>query len=96
MAYSKSFPTTEDKYPKWEEVFLTEHEELGVEKEQREANLTLLKECVDDARAIMQAESMKDFQTSMVDIALALFEKRASHVVYWKESKAKEKFDSRR
>ncbi len=29
-------------------------------------------------------------------IAIALFEKRASHVVFWKESKAKEKFDEKK
>ena len=29
------------------------------------------------------------------NLAIALFEKRASHQVFWKESKAKEKFDKK-
>jgi len=36
---------------------------------------------------------LTDYQTDIVNIAISLFEKRASHSVYWKESKAKEKFD---
>ena len=53
----------------------------------------LMKECIDDAKALMQEKGLKDYQTDLINIAVALFEKRASHVIYWKESKAKEKFD---
>jgi len=38
-------------------------------------------------------KSLKDYQTDLIHIAISLFEKRASHSIYWKESKAKEKFD---
>ena len=36
---------------------------------------------------------MKEYQTDIINMAISLFEKRASHSVYWKESKAKDKFD---
>ena len=33
---------------------------------------------------------MKDFQTNVVQIAIALFNQRSSHLVYWKEERAKQ------
>ena len=44
-------------------------------------------------KKIMQEKSLKSYQTDLIHIAISLFEKRASHSIYWKESKAKEKFD---
>ena len=38
-------------------------------------------------------KGLKDFDTNLVRIAIALFEKRASHTVFWKEERAKDKFD---
>jgi len=98
MAFSKSFPKTVpgSSYPQWEEVFLTEEEEKEEEKKCREENIILMKECIDDAKKIILEKSMKDYQTDIINIAISLFEKRASHSVYWKESKAKEKFDEGR
>jgi len=95
MTFSKSFPKTVKGtvYPQWEEVFLTEEEEKEVEKQAKEENITLMKECLDDAKKIFEEKELKDFQTDLVRVAIALFEKRSSHVVYWKESKCKEKFD---
>jgi hypothetical protein len=95
MAFSKSFAKTTDKsvYPKWVETFLTEKEELEEEKKCREKNILLMKECLEDAKKIFADSKLKDYQTNVISIAIALFEKRASHVIYWKESKAKEKFD---
>jgi len=95
MTFSKTFPKTTDKsvYPKWIEVFLTESEEEEQETLCRRENIRLMKECIEDAKSIVKEKNLKDFQTNMISIAIALFEKRASHVVYWKESKAKEKFD---
>ncbi len=95
MPFSKSFPRTlkGTTYPIWEEVMLSEDEERDEERKCRKENIWLMKECLEDAKAIMKEKDMKDFQTDTVHIALALFEKRASHVVYWKENKAKEKFD---
>ena len=95
MAFSKSFPKTVkgSSYPQWEEVFLTEEEEKGEERKCRGENLKLMKECIDDAKKIIQEKNMKEYQTDIINMAISLFEKRASHSVYWKESKAKEKFD---
>ena len=95
MTFSKSFAKTSEKsvYPKWIEVFLTQEEEQGEEKNCREENIKLMKECVDDARKIFSDKKLKDYQTDVIRLSVALFEKRASHVIYWKESKAKEKFD---
>lgn len=98
MAFSKSFPKTVKgiSYPQWEEVFLTEEEEGEEERKCREENIKLMKGCIDDAKKIIQEKSMKEYQTDIINMAISLFEKRASHSVYWKESKAKEKFDKNR
>ena len=95
MAFSKTFPKSSDKsvYPKWIEVFLTEAEEKEQEASARTENIRIMKECIEDAKEIVKEKNLKDFQTNMISIAIALFEKRASHDVFWKESKAKEKFD---
>lgn len=95
MAFSKAFAKTTDKsvYPKWVEVFLSEQEEREEEKKCREENIRLMKECLDDAKKMLSESKLKDYQTNAVSIAIALFEKRASHAIYWKESRAKEKFD---
>lgn len=95
MPFSKSFPKTVEgsSYPQWKEVFLTEGEEREEEKKCREKNIKIIKECIDDAKGIIKEKNLKDYQTDVVNIAISLFEKRASHSVYWKESRAKEKFD---
>jgi hypothetical protein len=95
MSFSKSFAKTTDKsvYPKWVEVYLSKEEEKEQEDICREENIELMKECVDDAKKIISDKSLKDYQTDVVNMAISLFEKRASHEVFYKESKAKEKFD---
>lgn len=95
MPFSKSFPRTTEgsNYPKWEEVSISDEEERLEEQKAREENLNLMKECIEDAKNIAQEKQLKPFQTDLVNIAIALFEKRASHSVYWKERKAKDKFD---
>jgi hypothetical protein len=97
MVFSKSFPKRTDKsvYPKWDEVFLSEEEERSVESECRDENIRLMKECINDAKKILDDERLKDYQTDLVNMAISLFEKRASHAVYWKENRAKEKFEDR-
>ncbi|MBT3303860.1 hypothetical protein HN592_00560 [Candidatus Woesearchaeota archaeon] len=94
MAFSKSFAKKVEgsTYPKWVEVYLTYEEEITVEEEARKANIKLMKECIKDAKLILGDVGMKDDET--ISVAKSLFEKRASHEIYWKESKAKEKFDS--
>jgi len=95
MAFSKNFPRTVKvtTYPIWEEIFLTDEEESKEEKKARQENINLMKECIDDTKSIFKNKDLKQYQSDLINIAIALFEKRASHTVYWKESKAKEKFD---
>ena len=95
MGFSKSFPRTVEgsTYPIWEEIKLTEKEEKEEEAKCRRENISLMKECVEDAKGVMKDKTLKDFQSDLIKVAISLFGKRASHAVYWKESKAKEKFD---
>ncbi len=97
MTFSKSFPRTTDKsvYPRWEEISLTEAEEAEQESIARQENIKKMHQCIKDAKSIIEAEALKPFQTDMVNMAIALFEKRASHEIYFKENKAKEKFDEK-
>ena len=95
MAFSKSFaknlPGT--RYPEWIEINLTGAEENKVEALAREEHLALMKECLSDAKQILKDEELKDFQTNLVSIAITLFDKRASHVVWHKEEAARIKFE---
>jgi len=95
MTFSKSFQKRVDgtSYPKWEEVYLTYEEEITAEDEARKENLRLMRECIKDAKGILGDIGYKDEQDSVVRAAISLFEKRSSHEIYWKEKKAKEKFD---
>lgn len=97
MGFSKSFPRTTDKsvYPRWEEIILTDVEEKEQEVLARKENIQKMRECITDAKAIMENKRLKPFQTDMINIAITLFEKRGSHEVYYKENKAKEKFDEK-
>jgi hypothetical protein len=97
MPFSKSFPHTTDKsvYPKWEEITLTDSEEREQEVLARKENNQKMLESIDDAKEIIDKKNLKPYQTDMINLAIALFEKRASHEVYYKESKAKEKFDEK-
>lgn len=95
MGFSKTFPRTTDKsvYPKWIEIFLDEKEEKEVELEVRQKNIQLMKECMDDAKHIVQEKRLLENQYILTRIAISLFEKRSSHEIFHKESKAKKKFD---
>ena len=95
MPFSKSFPRTikGSNYPKWEDIFISEEEETIEEQKCRVENIRLMKECIEDAKTIFSEKDLKRYQTDLIRLAIALFEKRASHSVYWKERKAKDKFD---
>ncbi|MBU0628125.1 MAG: hypothetical protein KKC75_02970 [Nanoarchaeota archaeon] len=95
MGFSKTFPKTVEgsTYPRWEEIFLTSEEEKDVEQKAKEENIELMKECIDDAKRILEEKGFKGFKEDMLAVAIPLFEKRASHIAYWKESKCKERFD---
>ncbi len=94
MVFSKSYPnnTNNSSNPKWEEIFLTESEEIEQEEKARIDNIFLLKECIDDAKQIFAAKNLKTFQSDIVRVAIALFEKQASHSIFYKEDKTKKKF----
>jgi|TARA_B100002003_G_C13590961_1_gene305610 hypothetical protein len=95
MAFSKSFPKTVDgsAYPKWQEVFLTDEDEREIEQRAREENIKVMQECIDDAKMLIEEKGFKGFKEDILKAAIPLFEKRASHSVYWKERKCKDKFD---
>jgi len=95
MVFSKNFPRTEKNstYPVWEEIELSSSEEKDIDGLARSENIALMKQCIEDARLIIDSQNMRDYQTDFVRIAISLFEKRSSHVVYWKEQACKEKFD---
>ncbi len=94
MPFFKTFPKQipGSSYPIWEEVTLSEDEEKQAEEECRRENLIILDECIQDAKAIAIKNAVNTDETRAA-LAVALFEKRASHAVFWKENKAKEKFD---
>jgi hypothetical protein len=95
MAFSKTYPKASEKsiYPKWVEIYLSEEEEKEAETFNRNKNLQLMRECIDDARVIVQEKRLHESQQPLIEIAIALFEKRASHDVFYKENKTKQKFD---
>lgn len=95
MAFSKSFPRTTDKsvYPKWEEIFLSDKEERAIEEESHRKNIRIMEQCIDDAKKIIAEKGLKPYQTDLIRIAISLFEKQASHSVYLKERRAKDRFD---
>ncbi len=95
MTFSKQFPKTFEGLTKWQEVFLSYEEEITAEDNVRKENIKLMKECIKDAKSIMDNTGLKDYQSDLISIAKSLFEKRSSHEIYWKEKKAKEKFDSK-
>jgi hypothetical protein len=92
MAFSKSFPRVGKNFTTWEEVELTEDEENEQEIRAQEENIRLMKECIDQAKALMLDKGMKPYQSDVVEMSVALFEKISSHQIYWKEKRAKEKF----
>ena len=95
MAFSKSFPkqSKTSPYPQWEEITLDDIEEKQIEQKSRVENINLFKECIDDAKSLLIQKGLNETSSDVINTAIALFEKRASHSVYWKENKAKEKFD---
>ncbi|MBS3155714.1 hypothetical protein J4413_00565 [Candidatus Woesearchaeota archaeon] len=89
MVFSKAFPRQikGSSYSVWEEISLTEKEEKEIEEKARRENIELMKQCLKDAKEVGSDKT--------TEIAISLFDKRASHVVFWKEEKCKEKFDKK-
>ncbi len=97
MSFSKSFPRTVGKssYPVWEEVSLSDDEEKRIEKTATVENTHIMEKCVRNAERLFLKNGLKMFQSDVVRVAVALFEKRASHEVYHKERLCKDKFDKK-
>ena len=96
MAFSKSFPKTlpGTNYPVWEEITLTEEEEKQVEEQCKKTNFLIMDEAIQEAKMLAIKNGMNE-DSNIVQVAKSLFDKRASHLAFWKESKAKEKFDQK-
>ncbi|MFO8016602.1 MAG: hypothetical protein R6U32_05850 [Candidatus Woesearchaeota archaeon] len=93
----KAFPRIVEgrNYPVWEEVSLTEKEEFVQDNKAKRENIKLMKRCIEDARKMLDEMGLREYQSDVLGVALALFRKHASHAVYWKDSRCKEKFDRR-
>ena len=93
MSFSKSFPRVVkgSNYPIWEEIFLNDDEEKEVEAKAWAENVSLMKECIEEAKKILK--DLEESSKNVVSVAISLFEKRGSHLVYHKEARCKEKFD---
>ena len=80
--------------PRWEEVVLSDQEEREQEEVARQENILLLRQCIADAKNVLSDEKLRDYQGHVINLAGALFKKRASHAAFFKESKCKAIFDS--
>jgi hypothetical protein len=96
MGFSKTFPRNVpgSNYPVWEEISLSSDEEKAVEEACKRENFRVLDQCLGEGKALAIKHGMNT-EEIVTRIAVALFEKRVSHEVFWKENKAKEKFDKK-
>jgi len=90
MTFAKRFPKDRKGSPfaSWEEVELSPEEERDVEELHRQESVRIMRECIADSQKISA-----DLKTDVTAIAVALFNLRASHVVYRKEDRAKQKME---
>jgi leucyl aminopeptidase len=95
MAFSKRFPKDipTSPYPQWIEVALSKEEEQVVEQATRQKHAQQLAQALKDAKEIAKKSSLHADPSELVALARALFDKQASHVAFYKEEAAKEKFD---
>lgn len=70
---------------------LTAQEERETEQVCRQENLYLLRQCLADARNIMKDEKLMDMQNHTIQMAIALFEKRAENIAEHKQQKIQQK-----
>ncbi|MBI2019291.1 hypothetical protein HYS95_01310 [Candidatus Daviesbacteria bacterium] len=94
MAFSKAFPrqVSGSSSPVWEEVLLSEEEEKEAEEKCQRENFCLLDASLQEAKALAIKHGINS-GANVTRMAIALFEKKASHQVFWKEKMAKEKFE---
>ena len=95
MAFTKCFPR-ERPATAWQEVVLTPQEEQQIEAVAYSQNIHLLERCLLDTLELVRTCGLRE-QGIVVDfsglcqLSVALFEKSASHVVFFKERACKEK-----
>jgi len=96
MTFKKSFPhqKAEGAFTNWVEIALSNDDEKKAQDKARDEQVATYNQCLDDAREILLKNGMKAFDPNMIAVANALFEKRASHTVYYKEEAARDKFDT--
>jgi len=94
MVFSKKFPKNVEgsNFPEWKEIILTDEEEKQAEEDAKREQYLLLDDCLREAKSLAIKNHVND-DGNVVMLALGLFEKRASHIIFVKENKAKEKFD---
>lgn len=94
--FFKTFPRNIDgsAYPRWEEISLTAEEEREAEELCKQEQKALLLQCISEAKQLLNEQGLKDYQSDLIALSTVLFEKRASHAIFYKENKAKEKFDT--
>lgn len=95
MTFTKRFPKdiATSPYPQWIEVTLSDEEERSVEESVRKQHAKLLVRCVQDAKQVAKSSEVHADPAELVSLAKALFDKQASHVVFHKEARAREKFE---
>jgi len=95
MTHRKSFPRSAEgrNVTIWEDIRLSKKEEKEQEKLARQTNAELMQECINDAGLILKRIGMRNYQSDVIRIARELFNKRASHSVFWKDKKCREKMD---
>jgi len=97
MSFSKKFARTlkGSSFPIWDEIYLTDSEEKNIELSAKNINIELMKQCISDAKKIVEDTDLNQEKYDVIHIAITLFEKLSSHVVYHKENLCKEKFDKK-
>lgn len=95
MVFGKRYPKDKpgSNFPEWVEIQLTEEEEREIEEKARQENIRLMKQCLDDATSLLKDKGFRDYDNNRIEIAKTLFDKLASHSVYWKEAECKDRFD---
>ncbi len=96
MVFFKSFARQDGKFTVWEDVTLSLTEEKEVENEAILENVKIMSKCINNAKRLFEREKMDMKQSDIVNVARALFDKRASHTVYAKERLCREKFEKKK
>ncbi|MBI4738029.1 hypothetical protein HY772_00415 [Candidatus Woesearchaeota archaeon] len=95
MSFVKTYPREipGSNNPRWEEIVLEPQEEREEEQRARLENIYLLRQCIADARNVMIDEDLGNYHSHVIGLGIALFKKRASHAIYYKENRCRKKFE---